>query len=71
MENKKVQVLRWKCCDEIYAMCIEPHCYTSKDWQKDLKLAVKDGDRIEMVDLKDAKLGNCRGNCKSEPKLDL
>ena len=63
----KVQVLKWKCCGGIYAACVEPHCYTSKDWLKDVKLAVKDGDGIEMVDVSEAKLAGCK--CKSKEEL--
>jgi hypothetical protein len=62
----KAQVLKWKCCGEVYAVCIEPHCYTSRDWLKDVRQAVKDGDGIEMVDIADAKLSSCK--CKLELK---
>lgn len=62
-KEPKVQVLKWKCCGKIYGACVEPHCYKSKDWLKDVKLAVKDGDGIEIVSLAEAKLGTCK--CKS------
>lgn len=57
MENKepKVQVLRWKCCNKIYAVAVEPHCYTNKQWLKEVKQAVKDGDLIEMLSLEESR----------------
>ena len=60
----KAQIIKRKCCNTIYAACVEPHCYTSKTWQKDLRLAVKDGDPIETMDADLVKLDSrkCKTN---------
>ena len=64
-KSKKCQVLRKKCCNYIYAMCIEPECFIDRDWLKDVRKAVKDGDSIEMLDTSVARFGKC------ECELDL
>jgi hypothetical protein len=44
-----IQVIRYKCCNKIFAACKEPECYTSKEWQKDVRTSANKGDKIEMV----------------------
>jgi hypothetical protein len=46
---RKIQVLVCKCGAK-YAACIDPYCYTDKDWLKDLKKHIKDGGTVEMSD---------------------
>lgn len=45
-----IQVIRHKCCNKIYAASIEPHCYTDKEWMKDVRKAALQGDKIEMIE---------------------
>jgi hypothetical protein len=66
------QVIKYKCCGKVYAACMEPRCYTNKDWLKDIKKAVKDGDKIEMLDTSSFQMDKC--TCNKEPitnQLDL
>lgn len=72
MENKsdirKAQVIICKCGAK-FAACVEPHCYTEKDWQKDLRKYVNEGCRVELVDCASFKFEKCR--CKEiEPKFN-
>lgn len=60
----KVQVIKRKCCSTVYAMCVEPYCYTSKTWQKDLRLAIKNNESIDTVDIEDAILQKCKCDIK-------
>ena len=45
-----IQVVKSKCCGTIFAACIEPECYTDKDWLKNLKNYVNRGDKVEMIE---------------------
>ncbi len=45
-----IQVIRYKCCNKIYAAANEPYCYTEKDWIKDVRKSALDGDKIEMIE---------------------
>jgi len=66
-----IQVIKYQCCDQAFAACCEPECYTEKDWLKDLRKYALRGDKIELIEHGDLKLGRCK--CKEEaPKvLDL
>lgn len=44
-----IQVIKYKCCGNIFAACCEPDCYTDTDWLKDLRKYVKRGDKVEMI----------------------
>jgi len=44
-----IQVIKYACCDKIFAACHEPHCYTDTDWLKNLKQYVRRGDKVEMI----------------------
>lgn len=44
-----IQVIKYKCCGNIFAACCEPDCYTDKDWLKDLKKYVEKGHKVEMI----------------------
>ena len=48
-QEKLIQVVRYKCCNEIFAACIEPYCYSESDWQKDLRKYIKQGHKVEMI----------------------
>ena len=43
-------VLKYKCCDKVFAACTEPECYTDDDWLNNLKDYVKRGDKVQMVE---------------------
>lgn len=32
-----IQVIKYKCCGNIFAAYCEPDCYTDKEWLKDLE----------------------------------
>ena len=63
-----IQVVKYKCCDAIFAACNEPNCYTEKDWTKNLKQYAKEGCKIEMVE--SFKFEKCECNTK-EVKIEL
>ncbi len=54
-----IQVIKYKCCDAIFAACVEPDCYIEENWLKDLKQYVKQGYRVEMVENFKFKKCNC------------
>lgn len=63
-----VQVIKYKCCDKVFAACIEPECYTEKTWLKELRKYVLRGDKVEVVDNASIDWGKCE--CKTkEPDL--
>lgn len=69
-DNRKVQILAYPCCKVVYSVCAAPYCYTSKDWAKQLKKAVKGGDIIDTVtndEYRDMEFGKCK--CKREIEL--
>jgi len=62
-----IQVIKYKCCGNIFAACCEPDCYTDKDWLKDLKKHVQRGCKVEMIQSGEGlKFKKC--DCKKEPK---
>ncbi|OBW43523.1 hypothetical protein AB670_00053 [Chryseobacterium sp. MOF25P] len=44
-----IQVIKYKCCGNIFAACCEPECYTDMDWLKELKKYVERGNKVEMI----------------------
>ncbi len=44
-----IQIVKHKKCGGFFAACLEPHCYTDKDWLKSLKEYVNRGDTVEMI----------------------
>ena len=69
--SRKIQVLKCKCGAK-YAACAEPHCYTDKEWLKDLKKHVKEGGTVEMCDSETFRFEQCKCNEQSvsdEPNL--
>lgn len=64
-----IQIVKTKCCGSVFAACIEPDCYTDKDWLKNLKKYVNRGDKVEMVENGTFKFGgkcNCNDVVKTE-----
>jgi len=62
----KAQIIRYKCCKVVFAACIEPECFTDKDWQDQVRKYVKRGDIVESVDSLE---GITLSNCKCNPEL--
>lgn len=65
-----IQVIRYKCCDKIFAACSEPDCYTNRQWLKNLRKDVLEGHRVQMLESRDVKLEKCE--CEyNQNQLDL
>lgn len=62
MESKKVQVVKYACCDKVFAACAQPECYTDKDWLKNLKQYIKRGDKVDLAENGTWKFEKCE--CK-------
>ena len=45
-----IQTIKYACCDNIFAACREPECYTESSWLKDIKKYAKQGCKIELVE---------------------
>ncbi len=58
---RKAQVIKCK-CGSIFAACLEPHCYTDSDWQRDLRKYVKQGNLVEILDCSSFNFEKCK--CK-------
>jgi hypothetical protein len=58
----KAQIIKYKCCENVFAGCREPECYTSKDWLKSLKDYVNKGYIIDLVDVNSFKFDTCKCN---------
>ena len=67
---KRIQVLICKCGSK-YAACLEPYCYTDKDWLKDLSKHVKDGGTVEMIDSQTFTFEKCKCQQKVETTQNL
>jgi hypothetical protein len=65
-----IQVIKYKCCGNIFAACLEPDCYTDSDWLKSLKKYVKVGHKVEMVDSEKFKFGQCQCQETPTPKTE-
>lgn len=62
-----VQVVKYKCCDKVFAGCVEPYCYEDSDWMKDIRKYSKEGHLIQMIEQKDFEFGECL--CNKQPEL--
>ena len=62
MESERVQIVKYACCKKTFAACMEPECYTDKDWLKSLKKYVNRGDEVDLVERGDFKFEKCE--CK-------
>lgn len=68
-----VQIIKCK-CGSVFAGCIEPYCYTDKEWTKPLRQHVLEGCTVEMIKSTDFKFEKCKcvkPETKTEPKLSL
>ena len=63
-----VQVIKYKCCGKVFAACIEPECYTDKEWLRELRKYVLSGDKVEMVKSGGWKFEKCV--CQSDELKD-
>jgi len=61
-----VQVIKYSCCNNIFAACMEPHCYTDKEWLRDLRKYVLKGSKVEMISSHDLQFKSC--TCKEDSK---
>ena len=59
----QVQAIRCK-CGNIFAGCRLPECYTEVDWMKEVRVEVKRGCTIEIVDAQSFSFEHC--TCKKE-----
>ena len=57
MAQTIVQVIKYKCCGKVFAACREPECYTSKDWQRNLRKDVNEGHKVEMMPIEILQFG--------------
>ncbi len=58
-EKMKAQIVRYKCCGKVFAACMEPSCYTEREWLKDLKKYIKAGRKVETVESTTFQFGKC------------
>lgn len=67
-----IQVIKYKCCGQVFAACCEPECYTEKDWLKDIRKYTLRGDKVEMRESGNVKFGKCEcSKIKIPERLDL
>lgn len=57
-----VQIIKYKCCDKVFAACCEPECYIDEDWLSNLKKYVLRGDKVSLVEWGDFKFEKCQCN---------
>jgi len=69
--GRGAQVIKYKCCGETFAACIEPDCYTDAEWQKNLRRYALRGDTIEMIDSNSVTISKCKCVKKPEIQQDL
>jgi hypothetical protein len=59
-------------CGALFAACLEPECYTDKEWLKDLSKYVKKGCTVDMINTENVGINwgecTCKEN-KNEPEL--
>ncbi len=60
----RVQTVRYKCCNRLFAACCEPDCYTDKDWLKSLRKYARMGHKIDLVEGRVRIEGKCE--CSQE-----
>jgi|LakMenEpi03Aug12_release.lakeMendotaPanAssembly.Ray.scaffolds.fasta_scaffold4210877_2 hypothetical protein len=66
-----IQVIKYKCCGQIFAACQEPECYTDKDWLKELRKYALRGDKVEMMESANMKFGRCECSKVAKKSPDL
>lgn len=60
-----IQVIKYGCCGQIFAACVEPYCYTDKEWLKDTRRYTLRGDKVEMMEQGTWEFGKCE--CVKKP----
>ena len=50
-------------CGKIFAGAVEPHCYTDKDWQRNMRKDVSKGCKVSLKEGNTFTLENC--TCKN------
>jgi sporulation-control protein spo0M len=63
-----IQIVKYKCCNKIFAACVEPECYIDKQWLNNLKEYVNRGDIVQMVENIDLQFEKCY--CKDKSKME-
>jgi len=63
----KAQCITCK-CGKTFAACVEPYCYTEKEWQKDLRKYVLEGCTVDMREAEAFVFEKCI--CKSEKQKE-
>lgn len=62
----RAQVIKRKCCGVIFAACIEPECYTDREWLTNLKKYVQRGDTVDLVEMGKGLLTVEKCTCKTK-----
>lgn len=65
---KQVQVIRCK-CGSTFAASILPYCFTSVEWQRDMRKYVKQGCSVEIMDVEVFQLEWCKCPKKKQNKI--
>ena len=60
----KLQVIKYKCCNKIFAACAEPHFYTDAHWLKDVKNELRRGNIVDTIINEEWKFEKC--DCKKK-----
>jgi hypothetical protein len=71
MKKNKIQVIKYSCCDSIFAACVEPDCYTDRDWLYNLRKYVLRGDIVEMIDSDKGNLIFSKCKCKDDKQIKI
>ena len=66
-ETKRLAQVIFCKCGSSFAACLEPMCYTERDWQKDLRKYVNDGCTVKMLYTKEFTFEECTCNAKVDP----
>jgi hypothetical protein len=69
--KREAQIIKYKCCGKVFAVCMVPECYTEKDWLKNLRKYALRGDTIEVVEAGDFSFGKCECVEPKEETPDL
>ena len=62
-----VQVIKYSCCEKIFAACREPECYSDPAWLKSIKRSALQGDTIELLESGNVQFGLCE--CKKKNSI--
>ena len=65
----KIQVIKYKCCGGVFAACVEPHCYTDKEWVRELRKYVNEGCTVDLINRGELVWGECKCEKEKQPEL--